>query len=192
MMLELSPRRQKWAALAVLMLVIGVVFVWVLWPSWEASSAHAERVSILKRQELTMRGLVDARPKLEAGIAALSANTDVQSLTIQAGQPALAVAQMQGQLTQIFTGVSAAVTSSQVLPDVREGALTKVALQLTVEADIKGLTKALHAIGSARPLLNIEKFAARDPDGDWAINPQGQPINKLQVELVVSAYMGAP
>lgn len=191
-MLELTPQRQKWLALGVLVLFITVAVVWVVLPVWASSAAHAERVAILKRQELTMRGLVAARPKLEAGIAALSTNTDVQSLTIQAGQPALAVAELQGQLTQIFTTASASVTSSQVLPDVREGALTKVSLQLTVEADIKALVKSLHAIGSARPLLHIEKFVARDPDGDWAITPQGQPVNKLQVEMVVSAFMGSP
>lgn len=192
MTLELSPQRQKWLALGLLAFFVAVAVFWVVVPAWESSVAHSERVSILKKQDLTMRGLIEARPKLEEGIAVLAANNDVQALTIRAAQPALAVAALQGQLTQIFTGVSASVTSSQVVPEVREGALTKVALQLTVEADIKALVTALHAIGSARPLLHVDRFVARDPDGDWAVNPQGQPVNKLQVEMVVSAYMGAP
>ena len=73
----------------------------------------------------------------------------------------------------------------------REGSLTKVTLQMTVEADVSSLVKALHAIGAARPLLTVEKLSVKDPDGDWAVNPQALQVNKLQVEIVVSAYMRA-
>jgi hypothetical protein len=63
---------------------------------------------------------------------------------------------------------------------------------MTVEADIRSVVKALHAIGAAKPLPTVEKLSLKDPDGDWAVNPAALQVNKLQVEIVVSAYMRAP
>ncbi|MEQ1756307.1 MAG: type II secretion system protein GspM [Micropepsaceae bacterium] len=191
MSLELSPERQRWAAIGITLLMMLIAVWLVVLPLWEQASLHAQRVTMLKRQVATMEVLVEARPKFEAEINKLSANPDIQNLTFAADQPALAVAQLQGQLNQTFATAAASVTSSQVLPEVREGSLTKVTLQMTVEADIRSLVKALHAIGAARPLLTIEKLSVKDPDGDWAVNPQALQVNKLQVEIVVSAYMRA-
>lgn len=192
MMLDISPRTQRLVAIGVAILVLMAGVFWVVLPVYESISLHAQRVEMLKRQVASMQRLVEAKPRIEAEINALSANPDIQNLTYAADQPALAVAQLQGQLNQMFGSVSASVTSSQVLPDVREGALMKVSLQMTVEANIRAVVGALHAIGAARPLLTIEKFALRDPDGDWAVNPQSRQPNTLLVDIVVSAYMRTP
>jgi len=190
--LEISPRNQRLIAIGIALLVLLLGTFWVALPVYESISLHAQRVGMLKRQVATMQRLVDAKPRIEAGINALAANPDIQNLTFSADQPALAVAQLQGQLNQMFSAVSASVTSSQVLPDVRAGALTRVSLQLTVEANIRAVVGALHAIGAAKPLLTIEKISLKDPDGDWAVTPQARQPNTLIVDLVVSGYMRAP
>lgn len=192
MTLEISTRNQRLIAIGIALLLALLATFWIVLPLWESSSLQAQRVSMLKRQVQTMQRLVDAKPRIEAEIKALSANPEIQNLTYSADQPALAVAQLQGQLNQIFSGVSASVTSSQVLPESPEGSLTKVSLQMTIEANIKGVVGALHAIGSARPLLTIEKLSLRDPDGDWALTGQARQVNTLLVDITVSAYMRAP
>jgi hypothetical protein len=192
MTLEISPRNQRLVALAIALLLLLAGTFWVVLPVYESISLHAQRVAMLKRQVATMQRLVDAKPRIETEINALAANPDIQNLTFAADQPAVAVAQLQGQLNQVFAAVSAPVTSSQVLPEVREGLLTKVSLQMTVEANISAVVGALHAIGEAKPLLTVEKISLKDPDGDWAVNPQARQANTLIVDLVVSAYMRAP
>jgi len=192
MTLEISPRNQRLMALAIALLLLLAATFWVVLPVYDSIALHAQRVAMLKRQVATMQRLVDAKPRIEAEINALAANPDIQNLTFAADQPAVAVAQLQGQLNQVFAAVSAPVTSSQVLPEVREGLLTKVSLQMTVEANISAVVGALHAIGAAKPLLTIEKISLKDPDGDWAVNPQARQANTLILDLVVSAYMRAP
>jgi type II secretory pathway component PulM len=190
--LEVSPRNQRLIAIAIALLLLLAGTFWVVLPVYQSVSLHAQRVTMLKRQLATMQRLVDAKPRIDAAITALAANPDIQNLTYAADQTALAVAQLQGQLNQVFGAVSASVTSSQVLPDAREGQLTKVSLQLTVEANISALVSAMHAIGEAKPLLTIEKISIKDPDGDWPATPQSRQPNTLIVDLVVSAYMRTP
>lgn len=192
MKLAISPFRQRLIALGLLGLALLVVLNWLVLPLWETASLHAERVSVLRRQVLTMQGLVEARPRLEAGIAALDANDDVRNLTIAADGGAVAGAQLQGQLTQIFAAAPAVVTSAQVLPEERVGALTRISLQINAQADTRALVKVLHDIGSARPLLRVDRLVLRDPDGVFAVKPEAVLANTLQVEITVSALMRAP
>ena len=192
MKLVLSPQRQRWMALLMLALAAVLVVVMVLWPAWEAAQLHGQRVALLRRQVLAMEGLVEARPSLEAAVAKLGANAELQALTIAADSAAIGGAQLQGQLTQILTAAPASVTSAQLLPEEKAGGLTRIRMQMAAETDMRGLVKAVHAIGTARPLLEIDRIAVRDPDGVFAMKPESVLSNRLQVELVVSARMRSP
>ncbi|MFM9862310.1 MAG: type II secretion system protein GspM [Micropepsaceae bacterium] len=192
MKFDLTPRLQRIIALGVAGLIVLLALWLFAWPLWTASSLHAEQVAMLKRQAVTMRSLADAAPRFEQLSKKLAANPEIAQLTYAAPQPALAVAQLQGQLSQIFASVSAVVTTSQPLPEARIGSLTKISVQSTVEGEIKAVVAALHAIDAARPLLSVEKLVIRDPDGDWGVNPQPNAPNKLQVDVTVSAYMRVP
>jgi general secretion pathway protein M len=192
MKIELTPRRQRTIAIGMLIAIVIVFFYVIVIPAWSSSALHNQRVSMLRRQALTMQGLADARPRYEAAAKKVAANADAQTLVFAAPQATLAVAQLQGQLSQLIASSSAVVSSSQTLPETREKALTKITVQTMLEADVKALIKVLHGVDAARPLLKIEKLAIRDPDGDWSVSPQMNAPNKLQVELVVSAYMRAP
>ena len=192
MRVELDPHRQRWIALGIAALAVLLLVWFVAWPFYVSSAAHAEQVALLKRQVRAMQSLAEAAPKFDAMSKKLAAKPELQQLTFSAPQPTLAIAQLQGQLSQIFAAAQAVVTTSQPMPEERSGSLTKVTVQSTIEADIKALVAALHAIDGARPLLHVGKIVVRDPDGEWAVTAQPNVPNKLQVELVVSAYMRAP
>lgn len=192
MKVELTPRSQRLIALGAVA-VLALLAVWLfVWPFWTAAALHNDQVAMLKRQVLTMRGLADAAPRFEKLSKQLAANPEIAQLTYAAPQPALAVAQLQGQLGQIFAAAKANVTTSQPLPEARVGSLTKITVQSTVEGEIKAVVEALYAIDTARPLLGVEKLVLRDPDGEWGVNPQAAAPNRLQVDITVSAYMRVP
>lgn len=192
MKFTLSPAVQRAGAISLAM-VVALLLIWLIAaPIWAASSLHAEQVDMLKRQVRSMQSLVDVAPKYEALAKRLAADPQAQLLTFAAPQATLAIAQLQGQISQIMTAAGATVTTSQSLPESAEGALVKVTVQTTLEAEVKSLLAAFHAIGAARPLLRVEKLTIRDPDGEWTNAPQANAPNKLQVDLTISAYMRRP
>lgn len=192
MKLVLSPKRQRLAAIVLLAVVVLAAIQFVLWPLWEAAQLHGQRVALLRRQVQAMEALIEARPAFEAAVAKLGGNAALQSLTISADSAAIGGAQLQGQLTQILTTAPASVTSAQLLPEEKADGLTLVRMQMAAETDMRGLVKALHEIGGARPLLAVDRIAVRDPDGVFAMKPETVLSNRLTVEMVVSTHMRAP
>lgn len=192
MRFTLSPIAQRTAALGLALVVLAVLVSMIVSPLWSSSAMHAEQVAMLKRQVRAMQSLAEAAPKYQAVAKRLAANPEAQVLTFAAPQATLAIAQLQGQLSQILTTAGAVVTTSQPLPEAAEEALVKLTVQTTFEAEIKSIKATFEAIGAARPLLRVEKLTIRDPDGDWTNPPQTNSPNRLQVDLTVIAYMRRP
>lgn len=188
MKVTLSPGQQRWLAIGLLALVLAAVGAFVVAPVWSSVSQHEERVAMLRAQAAKLQALRAAEPKLEAAAREMAASPDVQSLAYQ-DLPGTAVADLQTAVSKAFSSAGASVTSGQALE--RPDAPTDVAVQITAEADIAGLVQALHAIGSARPLLTIERMSVHEPDADFAaavpVGTQPNVANKLIVEIVVFA-----
>jgi hypothetical protein len=188
MKLVLSAQRQRSLAIGLAALAAALVAWGVLLPLWNAWVLQNEQASMLRLQASRLEALAAARPRLEAVMRELSANTNVQALTIGASQPSVGVAELQSALNTIFASAGATVTRGQAL----EGDDTpgKVAVRATLEADIGSLVRALQAIGTARPLLTVESMSISEPDGEFTgVGPQAPVANTLIVEIVVSARL---
>jgi Type II secretion system (T2SS), protein M subtype b len=163
--LTLSPLGQRTLALTLAALALALIWFLIAAPIYASVAIHEERVSML------------------------SANADVRSLTFAAAAPSVGIAELQATLNRIFTEAGATVSMSQALPEVAGDGLTKIAVQATIETDIKSLVAALHAVGASRPLLTVEMMAAKEPDGEWVSLTRVTTPNKLIVDLVVSAQL---
>ncbi len=193
MMLTFSPNAQRGIALGLAALVIALVALAVVWPLWSSYELQTERVAMLRRQALTLEGLVAAAPRYQTVANSLAANGDSRSLVIVAAQPTLAVAELQGKLSSILNHAGIIVTASQALPEQETDGLVKIAVQATLEVEIGPLVDALHAIAAARPLLRVEKLTVHEPDAALiGAAPEPNIPNKLQAEIVVSAFMRQP
>jgi len=193
MMLTFSPNAQRGIALGLAALVIALVALTVVWPLWSSYELQTERVAMLRRQALTLEGLVAAAPRYQTVANSLAANGDSRSLVIVAAQPTLAVAELQGKLSSILNHAGITVTASQALPEQETDGLVKIAVQATLEVEIGPLVDALHAIAAARPLLRVVKLTVHEPDAALiGAAPEPNIPNKLQAEIVVSAFMRQP
>lgn len=193
MMLTFSPMAQRGMALGLAALALAVFVFAFVWPLWSSYELQSEGVGMLRRQAQTLEGLVAAAPRYQAAANALAGNGDSRSLVFVAAQPTLAVAELQGKLSIILGKAGVTVTASQALPEQETDSLVKLAVQATLEVEIGPLVDALHAIAAARPLLRVEKLIVHEPDAAM-IGAASEPNipNKLQAEIVVSAFMRQP
>lgn len=188
MKLTLSPLRQRLIAVALAAAVLVVIVMLVVIPLWQSVSLHEARIAVLRDQTAKLEALIEATPDLEKLARKVAADTKVNALTFAGSQTGVGVAELQSTLNRILAAAGATVMSGQAA----DGELPPdtIAVQTTVETDIAALVRALHAIGTARPLLEVEKLAIKEPDGEW-VNPSAARgvANKLIVDMTVSARM---
>lgn len=189
MKLVLSPGQQRAVAVG-LAAVVAAVFVWAFaLPLWTGLVLRNEHMSMLRMQAAKLEALAAARPRFETAMRELSANANVQALTIGATQPSVGVAELQSTLNTILVNAGATVTLGQALEDAGD-VPGKVAVRVSLQTDIGALVRALQAIGTARPVLTIESMSINEPDGEFVgVGPQPVVANVLIVEIVVSARL---
>jgi hypothetical protein len=193
MTLTFSPTAQRGIAVGLTAIALAVFVFAIVWPLWSAYDLQSERVGMLRRQAQTLEGLVAAAPRYQAVASSLAANGDSRALVFVAAQPTLAVAELQGKLSSILGKAGITVTASQALPEQETDDLVKLAVQATLEAEIGPLVDALHAIAAARPLMRVERLIVHEPDAAMiGAAPEPNVPNKLQAEIVVSAFMRQP
>ncbi len=194
MKVTLSAQQQRWLALGLLAGVLALLAIFVVAPIWDAAARQEERVAMLRAQASRLEALATARPRFDAALRGASANKSVQSLTFAATDSGVGAADLQALLNRLLSGAGATVMSGQALADRADAPSGEIAVQATVETDIGALVQALHAIGTSRPLLKVEKLTIREPDGEWvnAVGPQPNVANKLIVGMVVTAHARRP
>lgn len=187
MKLTLSPSRQRALAIALLATVVLLFGYLVILPFWQSVALHEQRIGMLRDQAAKLEALAAATPEFEKVARKVVADPQMNALAFAGAQAGVGEADLQSTLNRILGSAGATVMSGQAVPV--EGA-DLIAIQTTVEADIGTLVRALHAIGSSRPLLKVEKLAIKEPDGEWT-NPSAARgvANKLIVDLTVSAHM---
>ena len=190
MKVTLSGLQQRWLAVALLVVAAAVLWIFVGSPIWEAVSRQEERVAMLRGQAARLQALVDAEPQFAAAVRQMNTNPDLRALALD-GVPSVSVAELQALVNRIFSAAGATVSTGETIAEWPGGTGGEVAVQATVEADIASLVAALHAIGTARPLLKVERMSVTEPDAEWAaavpVGPQANVPNKLIVDIVISA-----
>jgi Type II secretion system (T2SS), protein M subtype b len=191
MKLRLTPLMSRVLAISLTAAAAGLCYQVLLAPFVAEAALQSDQLALLKRQSNKLESIAAAAPRYEAIMKRLAANPELSKLSFQAPQASIAVAQLQSQFGQLVSSAGATILSSQAMPEVAEQGLTKISVGVTFQAEIKSLMKVLDGLDRARPLHFLEKLNIRDPDGEWAGQAQpGKPEgNKLQVELVVTAYM---
>jgi hypothetical protein len=193
MTLTFSPNAQRGIAVGLTLVALAVIGLPIVWPLWSSVELQNERVAMLRRQAQTLEALVAAAPRYQTVANSLAANGDSRSLVFVVAQPTLAVADLQGKLSSILNKAGVTVTASQALPEQQQGGLVKLAVQATLEVEIGPLVDALHAMAAQRPLLRVEKLIIHEPDAAMiGAGPEPNVPNKLQAEIVVSAFMRQP
>jgi len=193
MTLTFSPGAQRGIAIGLALLAFAVIGLAVVWPLWSSVELQNERVAMLRRQAQTLEALVAAAPRYQTVANSLASSGDSRSLVFVDAQPTLAVADLQGKLAGIFNKAGITVTASQALPEQQQGGLVKLAVHATLEVEIGPLVDALHAMAAQRPLLRVEKLTIREPDAALiGAGPEPNVPNRLQAEIVVSAFMRQP
>jgi general secretion pathway protein M len=156
--------RDRWLALALLLAVLGLLYLLVLHPLFVAPLRETDaRIQELQARDARLRGLLAQRTEVERRLAALDAQGGAGFLAEPTAE--LAAAALIQQLEQVVVDASAgsrgcAIVNRTPLGDeAQAGRYRKVAVQVRLRCGNAETLAVLHALESARPWLFVDALS---------------------------------
>ena len=187
-MTSLSPGFRRFAAVGLLALVLGVLWLYAVLPI----VTHLEDTdrSIAESQVLLQRAKqVAARlPALEARREALVRRLEQGSGFLKGASEEVVAAGLQEQIKVLIGRHGGTLRSTQALAAEDESGFRKVALRVSMSADTEGLQKVFHGLESASPSLFLDNIDIRAKTRS-SRRPAGREEDSLQVRFDVFGYL---
>jgi hypothetical protein len=184
----LSPGARRSLALALLAALVVLVAGAVALPAVLVRDGRADLAAVERRvAQLTAR--LPARERL-LDEERLLAEDQPDRILLRGSTPAVAAAQLQGDLTALASAMGAAVASVQIVEAEPAPPYVDVGLRLTMEADVSTLRDFLYAVETREPLMVVRGFSLSRGEGSADPAPPG--TEPLTASIEIHGYLAAP
>jgi Type II secretion system (T2SS), protein M subtype b len=171
---RLPARQRRFVALGVLGLValLLAALVWLPFAYLErqraALAAGQQRVDVL-------RARVPTREELLRRLQQLEGSGSLQEALLAGSTPAVAAAQLQGDLSALAAAMGGEIVAIQILEPEEAPPFVRIGLRLTMTGDIATMRDFLYAIETRNPVLIVSSMnlvAASSEAADVAADPE--------------------
>lgn len=181
---RLPPAQRRLAAVAVLGLLLALLAGAVWLPFAYLRSQSAELAAGRQRIE-ELRARVPARDELLLRERELAHTGTLDEALLTGSTPAVAAAQLQGDLSALAAAMGGEIVTIQILEAEETPPFVRVGLRLTMTGDTATMRDFLYAIETRNPVLIVRgmNLSARSPElADAAADPS------LNASLEVYGY----
>ena len=182
-------RRRRWAAIALLVLVIGLVVATVVVPALLLHRHYDDSIAKLGRQVSTQTAFNATRPRLTEKLALLKTR-DIKKLFLKGTSSALALAELQETVRATIDANGGRVMNSSSVQGgspKEDGPHRQVAATFTLQANNANLRRVLYAIETREPYLFIDSVVIQPGSSGFRPGP-GAAEPEMFVQLDVRAY----
>ena len=154
--------RDRWLALALLLAVLGLVYLLLVHPLFTVPMAEINtRIADLQQRDARLRGLLQQQPQIQARLATLDAQGGGTGFLAEPTAE-LATASLIQQLERVVSDASpgsrgcALVNRTPLGEEPQSGRYRKVTVQVRLRCGNAETLAVLHALESARPYLFVD------------------------------------
>lgn len=176
----MKPVWESLAALALLVLVIGVLVLGIAWPAWD-------RLARADRQIVELEERLEAFHARAADRAGASIRVVSDRVLLPGPSPAMAAAAAQDVLAEAARRAGAELERVRIDDPVPMDGMLKIGLGVRVSAPIGTVADLIHGLESGVPYLVIEQLRIRRERG-----PGGAAMDRISAEFDMSGFAPPP
>lgn len=187
----LPPLIGRIAALALLLALLGLVWVVGLAPLLDSYRSDREAVAFASEQLPRLQRLAAAAPLLRAELDRVSRDPTGSTRLLGGANDSLAGADLQNRVSRDATRHGLALRSAQILPPVAEEGFRRIGIRVALEGSITGLHRLLYSIETSPTFLFVDNLELRSRSGGRIVQRQNQQIQadeRLAIRFDVLAY----
>lgn len=151
---RLPPARRRLVALAVLGLLV-VLAAGAIWLPFAYLGRQAAELSAGQRRIEELRARVPARDELLARERELAQAGSSEEALLTGSTPAVAAAQLQGDLSALAAAMGGEIVTIQILEAEETPPFVRIGLRLTMNGDTATMRDFLYAIETRNPVLIV-------------------------------------
>lgn len=174
MIARLPPRQRRLLAIGVLALVVALLagLVWLPIAYLERQGAA---LAAGQRRVEELRARIPVRDELLARLRELEQSGNLEEALLAGSTPAVAAAQLQGDLSSLVAAMGGEVVTVQILEPEETPPFVRIGLRLTMTGDTATMRDLLYAIETRNPVLIVSGMnlvASAQEAADAAADPE--------------------
>ena len=187
----LNKTQQRWLAVTILMLCVGVILSVIALPVWLANKSYRETITDMENRLEHMRRAAAISTSLRPQYEQLSSWQKTNTHYLKSNSPELAAAELQRLVKRIAVANGTEITSTQILASERNGESSRVVLKVRMRGELESIVKLFHALETGKPYLFLDNILIKASSGQRRRKNVSAQIN-LDVDLELTGYMQSP
>lgn len=152
----LTPPQSRMLAIALLILVIGALYIFLVKPVYSHYRANEETVARLSNRLVEYRRTAEILPALEKQLQSISPDHREKNYYLKSSTEALAVAELQTYIKGIIERANGSLVSSQPLDSEDSGAFSMIRIHVRMQGNIEAIQSMFYNIESGTPVLVMD------------------------------------
>jgi len=187
-----DARYQRWAALALLLLVVSAIILLVLLPLVTNWLDYREQKDDLLFRLQRQQAIAARRDSVAQNLELLHQQYRQQGYLSNSDTEALASAELQNIIKTAVTEAGGQLTSTQGMPGRTENDFVRIAVKVRMSGSIESLRTVLHSLDTNVPLLLVDQLDISPVRGarNRSTNKM-DPSAQLNVSFEVISFMRA-
>ncbi|MEK0083347.1 type II secretion system protein GspM [Benzoatithermus flavus] len=169
---RLPPRQRRYLALLILVAAV-IVLCGILYLPFAYLQRQEAALAAGQRRIAELRARVPLREELLAQERRLKESGDLKEALLPGSTPAVAAAQLQGDLSGLAAAMGGEIATVQILDPEEAAPFVRIGLRLTMSGDIATMRDFLYAVETRNPVLVVRSMdlASRSEAGMADENP---------------------
>lgn len=187
-----DTRYRRWAAVALLLLVVSTLILLVLLPLATGWLDYREQKDDLLFRLQRQQTIAARRDSVARNLESLNQQYQQQEYLSNSDTEALASAELQNIVKTAVTEAGGQLTSTQGLPGKTENDFVRIAVKVRMSGSIESLRTVLHGLDTNAPLLLVDQLDISPVRGarNRTTNKM-DPSAQLNVSFEVISFMRA-
>lgn len=183
---RLSSTQRRSLAVLLLLLFLGVAAAAVLLP---VTYLHGQDRALADgtHRIADLQARIPGREQLLAQERDLQGALDTERTLLPGSTPAVAAAQLQGDLSGLATAMGGEITTVQILEPEAAAPFVRVGLRLSLSGDMATVRDFLYAVETREPMLIVRRM-----DLNVAAATENQPLENPPLAATFEVYGYAP
>lgn len=165
MIRNLNERQQRLLALAILVLLVGVLVSIAVLPVWSANRHYSETITTLEGRLEQLQRAAAIGANLQPQYQQLKRLQAADRHYLKSSSEALAAAELQRLVKGTAQASKVDVLSMQTLPTIEEEDVLRCALKVRMRGDLTNIVQMFHTLEAGNPFLFLDKVSIRNVMG---------------------------